>query len=248
MSLKMFIILLIIVSLAGFLYRRRTIEDREAAEIPELTAASITTIEAAFLRAGWDGVEQFRAAAAQCGAQLDDVDVTAVEAGLAGRGFMFSADVRRKMRNARIAAYLMTVPAALATAMYDAARRGSSRHELWAALTEFAILGCGAVIAVTAVAHVGSSTKLGREALAMRQAAYPLRLLRDADPTATVAHYGGTMRRRTKEVAELGDGGDDGYVWAADARTGSHGHDSGSGGHSSHGCASSCASGGCSGH
>jgi len=247
MSLEMYLALLAVALLAtmGFRWRMRTITTRTPRTF---TAASITTIEAAFLRAGADGVEQVRRAANESGAQLEDinVDVRILEAGLAARGLAFDANARRALRNWRLTGSVVAAPAALVAAFNNVALAGSHRWE-WSVTVEFAILWSGAAIALMGITHLGSSTAWGREALAMRRAAYPLALLRDADPTATVALYGGTLRRRVNAVSSgstSGGGGD--YVWSDSGGSG-HGHD-GSGGHSSsHSCASGCGSGGCGG-
>jgi len=242
----MYLALLVVAVIATLGFRRRMLTTSTRVT-RTVTAASITTIEAAFLRAGCDGVEQVRRAATESGAWLDDrdIDVTTLESRLAARGFAFAAQTRRALRIWCVTGYVLAAPTALAAAIHNVALGTGSRPWPLATTVEFAILWSGAAIAFMATTHLGPSTALGREALAMRRAAYPLTLLRDADPTATVALYGGTLRRRL-----TGASGDSGYVWSGDAGSGhGHGHGGGdSGGHGSHGCASSCGGGGCGGH
>jgi hypothetical protein len=147
------------------------------------------------------------------------------------------------MRNCRCTGYVLAAPAALAAAVQHVALGAGSSPWPGTTVAEFAILWSGAAIALGGITHIGASTTLGREALALRRAAYPLGLLRDADPIATVALYGGTVRR-SKDASTDSDSG---YVWAGDLGSSGHGHD-GSGGHVSYSCASTCGSGGCGGH
>jgi hypothetical protein len=233
-------------------WRIRTSAGQALTSHPPITAASISTIEAAFIRGGAAAVAQVRAAAEQCGRRLPDSPVDAIERDLRARGFLFEPAVVRQTSRIRRVAVVLAIGAASAVLAAHGARLAQLHPAALAAVVA-GVFAIGANV-IGAVARFGRATPRGRAALAMRRYAYPAALVADADPIEAIALYGGSLRRRegagVSDIAGSSDG-DSSYVWSGGDGYAHGGHGDSGHGHADggHGCgASSCGSAGCGSH
>jgi hypothetical protein len=204
---------------------------------PPITAASISTIEAAFLRGGAAGVDELRAVAEPCGRELPAAENDAIERALRARGLLFEpVVVEQAQRVQRVAIFLAFVAVSVAL-VAEAAEIGRLRP----AGLVVVVAGSYAIVLglINALATIGRATPRGRAALAMRRAAYPANLVGPADPVEAIALYGGTLRRRDHRTVNAGGSDGDAFVWSGADAGGSGG--GGHGGHG-HGCSAGCGS------
>jgi len=181
-------------------YRSRLVQSRQTFAGTSMTAASITTIEAAFLRDGDAAVAQVREAARFLDQHLPDAAEPAqIEDALIVRGFVFPRELQRRLDRARSAALLLlggaTFAALLAAGMFD---RGPDGTRLGFGLLVVAVVAAVAILTITTPPR---RTAAGDAALGMRRSAYPLELVAKAHPLEALALYGGRLRRPGENAA-----------------------------------------------